>query len=113
MCCLVTVMLGLVASCSKPANVADNNSAAPTVASLVPAATDLIVGMGARDRLVAVSSYDDKRPDVRQLPRAGNYETIDWELLRSLHPTVLITQTRPIASQPALRPMPLNSVLLP
>jgi iron complex transport system substrate-binding protein len=59
---------------------------------MVPAATDLIVGMGARDRLVAVSSYDKNRPDVGQLPKAGDYETIDWELLASLHPSILITE---------------------
>ena len=53
-----------------------------------PAATDLIIGMGARDRLVAVSTYDSDN----KLPKAGNYETIDWELMRSLHPSVLVTE---------------------
>lgn len=62
-----------------------------TVASLVPAATDLIVGMGAGDRLVAVSTYDSKRPDVGSEPKAGDYQTTDWELLAKLRPSVLVT----------------------
>jgi ABC-type Fe3+-hydroxamate transport system substrate-binding protein len=62
-----------------------------TIASTVPAATDLLVGMGAQSHLVAVSSYDD----VDHLPKAGDYQTIDWELLASLHPSVLITQMKP------------------
>ena len=66
-----------------------------TVASMVPAATDLIVGMDAGDRLVAVSTYDDKRPDVGTKPKAGDYVTTDWELLTKLRPSVLVTDTEP------------------
>ena len=29
------------------------------------------------------------------LPKAGDYETVDWELLTTLHPSVLITQIKP------------------
>src|SRR5437016_333708 len=49
----------------------------PRIASLVPAATDLIVAMGAGDHLVAVSDYDQD-PRVANLPRVGAYQTIDW-----------------------------------
>ena len=53
-----------------------------TVASLVPAATDLLLAMGAGDRLVAVSNYDVPRHGVRGLPRVGDYQTTDWEQVR-------------------------------
>ena len=58
---------------------------------MVPAATDLLIGMGAKDHLVAVSNYDA----IPNLPKAGDYETVDWELLRSLRPAILISQIKP------------------
>src|SRR4051812_22580320 len=62
----------------------------PTVASLVPAATDLLVGMGAGDHLVAVSNYDLIK-EVSALPRVGDYQSIDWEKLSMAQPNVLIS----------------------
>src|SRR5438477_9203291 len=41
----------------------------PSVASLVPAATDLLIGMGAGDHLVAVSTWDADRPEIAGLPK--------------------------------------------
>ena len=66
-----------------------------TVASLVPAATDLLLAMGAGDRLVAVSNYDVPRPGVRGLPRVGDYQTTDWEQVRALRPAVMVRQFAP------------------
>jgi len=66
----------------------------PTIASLVPAATDLLIGMNATDHLVAVSNYD-LDPQTARLPRVGDYETIDWEKVSSLHPDILITDYAP------------------
>jgi ABC-type Fe3+-hydroxamate transport system substrate-binding protein len=70
---------------------------------MVPAATDLIVGMGAKDRLVAVSTYDNHRPDVGNLPKAGDYETVDWEMLRSLHPSILVSEIQPDRQSPGFK----------
>jgi len=72
---------------TKPAAAAGG---AHTVASLVPAATDLIMGMGASNHLVAVSNYDDD-PQTTRLPRVGDYQTIDWEKLAQIRPTSIIT----------------------
>lgn len=66
-----------------------------TVASLVPAATDLILGMGAGNRLVAISTYDQDRPGVHGLPRVGDYQSADWEALAQLHPGLMIVQVDP------------------
>jgi ABC-type Fe3+-hydroxamate transport system substrate-binding protein len=68
------------------------SSKAATVASLSPAATEILIGIGAGDRLVAVSNYDPKRPETKSLPRVGDYQTTDWEQLAALRPRVMITQ---------------------
>src|SRR5689334_17306094 len=39
-----------------------------TIASLVPAATDMLIGMGAADHLIAVSNWDADRPEIHDLP---------------------------------------------
>jgi iron complex transport system substrate-binding protein len=78
---------------SQPAS--QPSSSRPTVASLVPAATDLIVGIGAGDHLVAVSNWDADRPETKSLPKAGDYRTVDWERLAQVRPAVMIVQFRP------------------
>ena len=81
---------------SQPASApATTRPAAITVASLVPAATDLILGMNAGDHLVAVSNWDAPRDEIRNLPRVGDYRSIDWEKLTALKPNVMIVQFRP------------------
>ncbi|HEY8751086.1 MAG TPA: ABC transporter substrate-binding protein [Tepidisphaeraceae bacterium] len=89
---LVALLCVLSCGCGKSGSTgappAQNKS--PTVASLVPAATDLLVGMGAGDHLVAVSNYD-LIPQVSRLPRVGDYQAIDWEKLSVVRPNVLIS----------------------
>jgi iron complex transport system substrate-binding protein len=76
----------------------------PTIASLVPAATDLIVSMGAGDHLVGVSNYDDiSRPQLKHLPKIGDYQTIDWERLTTLKPTFLILFHSPDRVPPGVK----------
>lgn len=60
------------------------------IASLVPAATDLILGMGAADHLAAVSNWETDRPEIKQLPHVGDYQTIDWEKLAEVRPDAMI-----------------------
>ena len=67
----------------------------PTLASLSPAATDLLLGMGAGDHLVAVSNFDADRDATRGLERVGDYRTQDWEKLSALRPQKMIIQMRP------------------
>ena len=68
---------------------------AVTVASLSPAATEILIGLGLGDRLVAVSNFDRPRPAIARLPRVGDYQTTDWERLATLRPAVMITQFGP------------------
>jgi len=65
----------------------------PRLASLVPAATDLILAMGAGDHLVAVSAYDNYVD--KSLPRVGDYQSTDWEMLGAVRPQELIVQMAP------------------
>src|SRR5205807_2554340 len=60
---------GPAASTSRP-----SSGGAMRVASLAPAATDLILGMGAGDHLVAVSNYDAAEIGGRKLPQVGDYQ---------------------------------------
>jgi iron complex transport system substrate-binding protein len=73
------------------------------VASLVPGASDLLLGMGAGDHLVAVSNYDVGRDETRGLPRVGDYQQIDWEQIALLKPDVLIVFMAAERMPPALR----------
>ncbi len=91
----VALVVVWVVGCGKGAGRPTSGPSVVTVASLVPAATDLIVGMGERERLVAVSTFDRQRPDVGGLPMVGDYETIDWEKLGEVRPSVIIIQIRP------------------
>ena len=61
------------------------------VVSLSPAATDLLLAMGAADRLAGVSTYDSE-PRVSTLPRVGDYENVDWERIATLAPKHMIVQ---------------------
>jgi iron complex transport system substrate-binding protein len=72
----------------------------PTVASLSPAATDLLIGMGAGDHLIAVSNYDAENPQTKDLPRVGDYRTIDRERLTTLKPDLIVLQGKPEKIQP-------------
>jgi iron complex transport system substrate-binding protein len=97
-----TLFFALV--CSSLALAADNNPTRPLVASLVPAATDLIVSMGAGEHLVGISNYDDSsRPELKHLPKIGDYQTIDWERLRALKPQILITFQAPDRISPGVK----------
>ncbi|GEM_PF-642166 len=89
--------LAIAASCDRtPANVpALLSTRKPTVASLSPAATDLIVAMGLGDHLIAVSNYEPPRKTTDLLPRVGDYRTADWEKIAQLRPDVIITQYHP------------------
>jgi iron complex transport system substrate-binding protein len=92
--CFYGISCGI--SCdSKPQQTASTNPStqrALTVASLAPAATDLIIGMGAGAHLVAVSNFDFDRPGQPKLPHVGDYQNTDWERLGDLRPSFIIVQ---------------------
>jgi iron complex transport system substrate-binding protein len=70
-------------------------SAQVRVASITPAGTDLLIGIGAGDRLVGVSNFDDDREGTAGKPRIGDYQTINWEKLSGMGVNVLLLQYAP------------------
>ena len=95
-------LISLLAACDRGGSSPPVRTGPATIASLVPAATDLLIGMGARSRLVAVSTFDAHRPDVADLPRVGDYQTTDWETLSALDPTCMVIQIDPAHLPPGL-----------
>jgi iron complex transport system substrate-binding protein len=87
------LILGLFTfvGCDRPTPVASTGKH-PTVASLSPAATDILIAIGAQDHLVAISNYDRGKPAISQLPTAGDYLTVDWERMASLKPDLIVMQ---------------------
>jgi iron complex transport system substrate-binding protein len=59
------------------------------VVSLVPALTDMVVAIGGRPQLAAVSSYDIA-PEVKGLPRVGALLDPDVERIISLRPDLVL-----------------------
>jgi ABC-type Fe3+-hydroxamate transport system substrate-binding protein len=94
----LTLLLSRCGGCDRPSNPPSTLTPPPsttrpiTVASLSPAATEILIGMGAGDRLVAVSNFDPARDATRNLPRVGDYLTTDWERLATLRPNLMVTQ---------------------
>jgi len=68
----------------------------------VPAATDLLIGMGLGDHLAAVSNFEPDRALTRDMPRVGDYQTTDWERLGALRPDFMIVQISPDRMPPGL-----------
>jgi ABC-type Fe3+-hydroxamate transport system substrate-binding protein len=66
--------------------------AEPRVASITPAGTDLLIGMGGGDHLVGVSNFDHDREGTIGKPRIGDYQSVDWERLATLRPQILLVQ---------------------
>lgn len=62
---------------------------AARIVSLVPALTDMLLAIGARPQIAAVSSYDDD-PSVKDLPRVGALLDPDVERIIALKPDLVL-----------------------
>ena len=92
--CLIFILSSCMSGCDRAGTSAPASSKHRKIASLVPAATDMLLGMGTGDHLVAVSNYDTA-PAVKHLPRVGDYQTTDWETLARVRPDAMIIQLAP------------------
>lgn len=63
---------------------------ASRIISLVPALTEMVFAMGAGDKVVAVSSYDDYPPQVVSLPKVGALIDPDVERIITLRPDLVL-----------------------
>lgn len=60
------------------------------IISISPSATEMLYGMGAFPRVVAVSDYCTYPPAVKSLPRIGGWQTPNLEKLAALRPDLVI-----------------------
>ncbi|MFL6231109.1 MAG: helical backbone metal receptor, partial [Pyrinomonadaceae bacterium] len=68
---------------------------AQRIISLSPSATEVIWGVGAFPRVVAVSDYDDFPPEVKNLPKIGGWSNTNLEQVATLKPDlVVLTQSQ-------------------
>ena len=63
---------------------------ATRIISLVPALTEMVFAIGGGDRVIAVSSYDDYPPQVRNLPKVGALIDPDVERIIALRPDLVL-----------------------
>jgi iron complex transport system substrate-binding protein len=65
------------------------------IISLSPSATEVLWGVGAFARVVAVSDYDDFPPEVKNLPKIGGWSNTNLEQVATLKPDlVVVTQSQ-------------------
>ncbi len=60
------------------------------IISLTPSTTEILYGVGAFDRVVAVSDYCTYPPEVAKLPRVGGWNNPNMEQIASLRPDLVI-----------------------
>ncbi len=67
------------------------------IACTVPAATQILLQIGAAGDLAGVSSFDRPLlpPRLQSLPVVGNYLHLDYEMVLNVKPTVLVVQMAP------------------
>ncbi len=64
-----------------------------TVVSVSPALTEIVFALGAQDKLVGRSSYDDYPAEVFDIQDVGPIDLPDTELIASLEPDVVIASS--------------------
>lgn len=98
---LACLSLVLMAACRQRetatnanANASDAQSATASrpqrIVSLSPNVTEILYGVGAFDRVVAVSDYCTYPAEVANLPRVGGWQNTNIERVAALHPDLVI-----------------------
>ncbi|MGC9210183.1 MAG: ABC transporter substrate-binding protein [Acidilobus sp.] len=63
------------------------------IVSLAPAITETLYLLGLEDRVVGVSFFCDKPPQVSKKPRVGAYLNVNYALLEKLKPDLILVTT--------------------
>src|SRR3989442_6804795 len=86
--------LVLVLACARergaPRRAEDKRAPPERIVSLSPSATEILYGIGAFDRVVAVSNYCTYPPEVENPPRVGGWENSNLAKNAALPPDPLI-----------------------
>jgi len=72
------------------------------IVSLSPDLTEILYGVGAFSRVVAVSNFDTYPPEVVRLPRLGTLDTLSFERLAAAKPDLVLMNSvqAPFLEQP-------------
>lgn len=86
------LFLALCGGCSRNAGGCVENTGQPArrIISLSPSTTEVLWGVGAFQRVVAVSDYDDFPPEVKDLPKIGGWSNTNLEQVASLKPDLVV-----------------------
>lgn len=91
---LALCALASFASCARgPAPAPERPPARETpkrIVSLSPSVSEILAGVGAFDRVVAVSMYCTYPPEAARLPRVGNWLNANMEQLAALRPDLVV-----------------------
>jgi iron complex transport system substrate-binding protein len=89
---LLSVALLLCASCRREERTpAARPAGKPArIISLSPNTTEILAGLGAFDRVVAVSDYCTYPPEVNKLPRVGGWNNPNMEQIAALRPDLVV-----------------------
>ena len=60
------------------------------IISLSPSVTEILFGVGAFDRVVAVSTFCEYPPQAKALPRVGGWQNTSLERVLSLEPDLVV-----------------------
>src|SRR3989338_867354 len=63
------------------------------IISLAPSNTEILYGLNADDRLVAVTRYCDFPEEAKKKPRIGGWLDINDKLVKSYEPDLILTST--------------------
>ena len=91
---------------------------AQRIVSLAPSSTQIVFAVGAGDKVVGVTSYDDYPYNFSAWAAAGNmtidggYGTPNMEVIASLRPDLILTDNINDASLPSMRSLGYNVVVL-
>ena len=85
------LLLLLCAACGNVGPVVPPAAGRPArIISLTPSTTEILYGVGAFDRVVAVSDYCSYPPGVEKLPRVGGWNNPNMEQIASLRPDLVV-----------------------
>ncbi len=99
---LLTLAMLLAASCTRYAihsettttpggeTLSASSSSPRRIISLSPSTTEVLYGVGAFERVVAVSDYDKFPPGVEELPKIGGWSNTNLEQVASLKPDLIV-----------------------
>ena len=87
----VALLLLLCGACGNVGSLAPSSGGRPArIISLSPSTTEILFGVGAFERVVAVSDYCTYPPGVEKLPRVGGWNNPNMEQIASLRPDLVV-----------------------